>query len=232
MSNIDEFSSSASCGDNPDNQNPSALRSMMTDDSCPGSIKDDTLITTELEDSLSTDDYIAFKLDISPTLGTSEGPSNTYSFEISESDLELEYYFDCTDYSDCPSTEYCDDDTTDLCLNDLDYGDDCEDVAVDDDDYACENNNCQQDDFDNSGYYCTETNKCIHNGNRYDTGDIHCADDDSYSKNCTGTTWSTQTNCTIGCTEGTGCITTTTTTTTLAPNISVIPASLTFRRYV
>ena len=237
VSHIDEFSSGADCGDNPDSQGVTAIREVMNDDSCPGSTKDDTYVADLLEDSLSaSDDYFAFKLDITPTLGADEGPSNTYKFEMSESNIELEYSFDCTDSNDCPSAEFCKDLATDLCEFDLDYGDNCENIAVDDDNYACTNDNCQYDDFDNSGYYCTEDNKCLHNGNRYNNGTIHCAGDESYYKTCqTNTTWTTQTNCTSGCTEGAGCNTTTTTsttTTTLIPDITVNPTTITHRRYV
>ncbi|MBD3262669.1 MAG: hypothetical protein GF334_13535 [Candidatus Altiarchaeales archaeon] len=235
---IEEFSSSDDCSDHPDDQEISYIRTMMDDDTCYGSTKEYDTVTSLLEDRMGdTDDYFAFKLDIYPATEADEDPNCTYSFEMSESNLELEYYFECDDYTECPPTEYCKDDVPDICDLDLDYGDACEDIAVgDEDDYACPNNNCQEDDFDGSGAYCTYNSMCVHNGANYSSGLLHCATDGSYHKTCQGdTTWTTSTSCSYGCTEGVGCVTTTTTTTTtttLAPDININPTSLTFERYV
>lgn len=230
---IDEFDESPTCAQNPDDQNPTYKREMMTPTSCPGSSSASFYVTTELDDALFSDDYLAFKLDISPELEYDDDPESTYFLELYESQLELEYSFTCSDSDDCPSTEYCEY-YGETCELDLDYGDDCEDAAVDNDSLACEGNNCQYDDFDGSGYFCSLNNRCIHNDNDdFTTGDIHCADDDSYWKNCTGTTWSSSTACSYGCTEGVGCdTTTTTTTTTLPPSIQTNPTEIVIRRYV
>jgi hypothetical protein len=232
---IGEVDASPTCRSNLDADVRDTISVLMTKTSCDYSGGDWRTITDNFAAAVNNQSNLSFKIDISPARGDDDAPTTSFSYNINDNKLEIEYYFTCTSSNNCPETQYCEDLTTDLCELDLDYGDDCEDVAVDDDDYACENENCQYDDFDGSGHYCTEDNKCLHNGDRFNNGYIHCADDDSYTKTCQGTTWSSSTACSYGCDEGTGCATTTTTsstTTTLAPDISINPGSLTFRRYV
>ena len=209
IDHVSGFTSQDNCSSHPDNQViQNYIRKVMEKDDCPGSSQGDDNVKTILQDRLDAgDNYFAFKLDIHPTLGDMESPASDYSFELYQSSLELEYQFTCTNSNDCPTTEYCEETgSTDLCEPDLSYGDYCENLAVDDDDHACQNDNCQADDFDNNGKYCTETGKCVHNGTRYNDGTVHCINSTSY-KTCTTGRWSTSTNCQQGyeCTDPNGC---------------------------
>ncbi|MBD3416359.1 MAG: hypothetical protein GF416_04390 [Candidatus Altiarchaeales archaeon] len=213
---VTEFEGTPACeGENAPDKVGVSIATLMSDYYCAGTKEKD--ITDEFTTAVENEQNISFQIDLDPSRNSTYEPTYDIKYDISDSNLYIEYWFDCEVYDDCADpSEFCWDDSGGLCQDDLQYGESCEDIATDNDNYACQNNNCELDDFDGLGAYCTEDNKCTHDGTQYTTGQIHCnqTTGNSYWKNCTGTNWSTQTNCTYGCTENTGCATTTTTTTT------------------
>jgi len=240
---IVSFQGNPTCGNQIDANVTAQVATVMDKNNCYyGSSGGWVDVKTNFNNSVYNHRNISFKIDVDPIRGESDNPAGNIKYDVNDAQLYIEYYFTCVNSGYCPSSDFCNASGTHLCYTDLPYGAYCEGVAVDNDNYACQNNNCQFDDFDGAGHYCVESNRCVHNGTRYYTGDIHCLGN-SWYKTCEGTTWSSQTNCSYGCADGTGCattttttITTTTTTTTTTisgtPNILINPTTLTHRRIV
>lgn len=218
---INAFSGSPSCEGQQDNWVKSNLTTLMKNNVVCD--VDDTIDVTSNFNSAVTNNYnLSFKVDVQPARNMTDNPSSDIYYTVSPTDLTISYAYRCSSSSDCPSTDFCNASTTHLCQPDLYYGVNCQGVAADNDSLACPNNNCQLDDFDGVGKFCTESGKCVNDGNRYDTYYVHCNNTYGY-KTCQGSTlWSSYTPCTYGCNETVGCVTTT----TLPPQIVVTPSNL------
>jgi hypothetical protein len=155
---------------------------------------------------------ITFKVDVHPPRNSTDNPpTNDIYYNVSYPELAIRYAYRCSTSSNCPSWEFCNASSTHLCQPDLNFGDYCQGVAADNDSLSCSNNNCKLDDYDNIGKFCAESSKCVNDGNRYDSGYVHCNNTYGY-KTCQPSTynWSSYTTCSLGCNETIGCVTTTT----------------------
>lgn len=197
-----------SCEGSDDDNVTDSIEILMTDDVCTTSKCID--ITNNFQSAVNNQTDISFKIDINPARNDTFQPSSDIRYSLDENDIHIAYNFTCDHSSECKIAEFCKDASTDYCEDDLDYGGYCEGIEVNgDDEEACpdEHEDCQYDDFDESGYYCVEANKCVHNGTRFDQGDIHCYGDSWYKTCQADETWTTKTNCSFGCEDGTGCLT-------------------------
>jgi hypothetical protein len=171
---------------------------------------------------------LSFKIDNHPWRNKTDQPSSSIVYNIVDDALAIRYAFRCANSSQCPASDFCNDTYMPVCDTDLAYNASCDGVAVDNDSLACQNGNCQIDDFDGSGKYCTETGKCVNDAVPYDPGYVHCNSTYGYKTCQDDTLWSSYTPCDWTCNETIGCVTTT----TLAPNIQILPSTLTYRRNV
>lgn len=210
---IDEFSGEPDCNDNPDTNISSSLETLMYEDTCDKDGSQTLDITDILQNAVNNvDEYLAFKTDIYPELSHNEQPGQNdydYYYDINKggSQLYIKYLINCTNSYDCLNEEFCN--QSNICEPDVDYGDDCDGLEVtSDDDEACPHDweECNLDEYDGTGYFCDQENKCTHDGSIYNEGDKHCYNSTAY-RQCTSGSWATITECTTGweCNDPSGC---------------------------
>jgi len=208
---ISSFSGTPTCSSQVDaNVVGSKLVRLMNKTQCISSGSRSVDITTRLQTAITNyDQYLAFKLDITPELLNNTAPTQKYSYKLNTGNyLTITYNINCSSSYECGlcSPVYCN--RSKQCNDKKDLNAECTQGDLNGNrDIMCLSNNCVNDTFDNQGdWYCAKPGECVNNGNRYNTGTIKCDNWNTY-KQCNNGIWTTSTQCPANneCKDGTGC---------------------------